>query len=86
MLVKNCYVDMSTTFQLEKEEKQFNVVANQATLSVYLNEDVFQYRNNIDELTEKLLLLENVDFTLSKNGKFITEIVNHQLQPPTQEK
>lgn len=86
MLVKNCYVDMSTTFQLEKEEKQFNVVANHATLSVYLNEDIFQYRNNIDELTEKLLLLENVDFTLSKNGKFITEIVNHQLQPPTQEK
>ena len=49
MLVKNCYVDMSTTFQLEKEEKQFNVVANHATLSVYLNEDIFQYRNNIDD-------------------------------------
>ena len=55
MLVKNCYIDMSTTFQLEKEEKQFNVVANYATLSVYLNEDIFQYRKNIDELTEKLL-------------------------------
>ena len=76
---------MSTTFQLEKEDKQFNVVANHGTLSTYLNEDIFQYRSNIDELTEKLLLLENVDFTLTKNGKFITEIVNHQVQPPTQE-
>ena len=85
MLVKNCYVEMSTTFQLEKEDKQFNVVANHGILSTYLNEDIFQYRSNIDELTEKLLLLENVDFTLTKNGKFITEIVNHQVQPPTQE-
>ena len=84
--LKNCYVDMSTTFQLEKEEKQFNVVANHVTLSDYLNEDIFQYRNNIDELTEKLLLLENVDFTSTKNGKFITEIVNHQQQPSMQEK
>ncbi|RMX55317.1 hypothetical protein pdam_00025080 [Pocillopora damicornis] len=73
MLVKNCYVDMCTTFQLEKEEKQFNVVANYATLSVYLNEDIFQYRKNIDELTEKLLLLENVDFTLSKNERSIQQ-------------
>ena len=46
MLVKNCYVDMNATFQLEKEEKQFNVVANRATLSTYLNKDIFQYRNN----------------------------------------
>jgi len=58
-------------------------VANNATLSAYLNEDIFQYRDNIDELTEKLLLLENVDFTLTKNGKFISEIEDHQLQPPT---
>ena len=86
MLVKNCYVDMSTTFQLEKEEKQFNVIGNNATLSAYLNDNIFQYRDNIDELTEKLLLLENVDFTLTRNGGFITDIVNHQLQPPTQEK
>ena len=77
---------MSTTFQLEKEEKQFNVVGNNATLSAYLNDDIFQYRDNIDALTEKLLLLENVDFTLTRNGGFITDIVNHQLQPPTQEK
>ena len=77
---------MSTTFQLEKEEKQFNVVGNNATLSAYLNDDIFQYRDNIDALTEKLLLLENVDFTLTRNGGFITNIVNHQPQPPTQEK
>ena len=64
-----CYIDMSTTFQLEKEKKQFNVVASHATLSVYLNEDIFQYRNKIDELTEKRLLLENVDYTLTKKKK-----------------
>ena len=35
---------------------------------------------------EKLLLRENIDFTLTWNGKFITEIVDHLLQPPTYEK
>ena len=35
---------------------------------------------------EKLLLLENIDFTLTRNGNFITEIVDTLLQPPTHEK
>ena len=32
--------------------------------SNYLNEDIFQYKDNVDELMEKLLLLEKVDFEL----------------------
>ena len=52
----------------------------------YLKEDIFQYWNNLDKLMEKLLLQENIDFTLTWNSKFITEIVDHLLQPPTHEK
>ena len=34
-------------------------------------EDILQYKDNIDDLTEKLLLLENVDFELSLNNKLV---------------
>ena len=33
---------------------------------------------NIDELMEKFLLLENVDFELSTNRRMVTEMVDHQ--------
>ena len=33
---------------------------------------------NIDELMEKFLLLENVDFKLSTNRRMVTEMVDHQ--------
>ena len=33
---------------------------------------------NIDKLMEKFLLLENVDFELSTNGRMVTEMVDHQ--------
>ena len=46
-------------------------------------DNIFQYRNNIDKLMEKLVLLENIDFTLTRNGKFISEIADHLLQAPT---
>ena len=32
---------------------------------------------NIDELMEKFLLLENVDFELSTSGRMVTEMVGH---------
>lgn len=41
---------------------------------------------NIDELMEKFLLLENVDFELSTNGRMITEMVDHQDKPDDQTK
>ena len=39
---------------------------------------------NIDELIEKFLLLENVDFELSTNGRMVTEMVDHQDKPDDQ--
>ena len=32
---------------------------------------------NVDELMEKLLFLEHVDFELSSNGRMVTEMVDH---------
>lgn len=81
MLVRNCYLEINTTFQLEKDDKQYNVMANQNTISNYLNKDIFQYKDNVDELMEKLLLLENVDFELSTNGRIVTEILDHKEKP-----
>jgi len=81
MLVRNCYLEINTTFQLEKDDKQYNVMANQNTISNYLDEDIFQYKDNVDELMEKLLLLENIDFELSTNGRMVTEMVDHQDKP-----
>ena len=81
MLVRNCYLEIKTTFQLEKDDKQYNVLANHTTISNYLDEDIFQYKDNVDELMEKLLLLENVDFELSANGRMVTEMVDHQDKP-----
>lgn len=59
-------------------------MANQNTISSYLNEDIFQYKDNVDELTEKLLLLEKVDFQLSSNGQMITKMVDYQEKPDQQ--
>jgi len=78
MLVKNCYLEMSTTFQLDKDGKKYTVVANQNIISNLLNEDIFLYKDNVDDLILKLLMLEKVDFELSSNGRMITQIVNHQ--------
>lgn len=81
MLVKNCYLQINTSFQLQKDDKQYNVMANHN--SNYLNEDIFQYKDNVDELMEKLMLLEKVDFELSTNGsgRMITEMIDHQEKP-----
>lgn len=81
MLVKNCYLQINTSFQLQKDDKQYNVMANHN--SNYLNEDIFQYKDNVDELMEKLMLLEKVDFGLSTNGsgRMITEMIDHQEKP-----
>ena len=78
MLVENCYLEMTTTFQLDKDGKKYTVVANQNIISNLLNEDIFLYKDNVDDLILKLLMLEKVDFELSSNGRMITQIVNHQ--------
>ena len=48
-----------------------NIVGN------FLQEDILQYKDNIDDLTEKLLLLENVDFELSQNSKLVISMKAH---------
>ena len=42
--------------------------------------------DSVDELMEKLLLLENVDFELSTNGRMVTEMGDHQDKPDDQTK
>lgn len=86
MLIRNYYLEINTTFQLEKDDRQYSVMANQNTISNYLSEDIFQYKDNVDELMEKLLLLENVDFELSTNGRMLTQMVDHQDKPDDQTK
>jgi len=46
-------------------------------LTTFLNEDVYNYNNKEDEIMERLLLLENVDFSLSQQGKLVTSIKKH---------
>lgn len=43
----------------------------------FLKEDILQYKDNIDDLAKKFLLLENVDFQLSPNNKLIIEMKTH---------
>lgn len=77
MLVKNCYVDMTMHFDLEKESKLYSVTAFPKALSKFLQKDVFSFKADTDSLIEELLLLEGVDFQLSQNGKLITKLQNH---------
>ena len=77
MLVKNCYLDMNVNFQLQKEENMLCVTAFGRVLAAFLNEDVHEYRNDIDKLTEKLLMLESTDFHISQNGRLVTKMQSH---------
>ena len=78
MLLKNCYVEVNASFQLEKDNTQRSETAFAEVLSTFLNEDVYEYNNKEDELTAKLLLLENASFHLSQTGKLVTSITKQQ--------
>lgn len=43
----------------------------------FLQEDILQYKDSIDDPTEKFLLLENVDFELSQNNKLVIRMKAH---------
>ena len=77
MLLKNCYIEININFHLEKQEKTFSVTAFPKIIGNFLQEDVLQYKDNITDLTEKLLLLENVDFQLSPNNKLVIGMKTH---------
>ena len=77
MLLKNCYIEMNINFQLEKQDQHYSVTAFPNIVGKFLGEDIFKYKDTIDELTEKLLELENVDFELSQDNKLVINIKNH---------
>lgn len=77
MLLKNCYIEMNINFHLEKQEQHFSVTAFPKIVGNFLQEDILQYKDTIDDLTEKLLLLENVDFQLSPNNKLVIGMKTH---------
>ena len=77
MLIKNCYLDMTVHFDLEKEDKLYSVTAFPKALSAFLQKDVISFKDNTDMLTVEMLAFENVDFQLSENGKVITKMNSH---------
>lgn len=67
---------MNAAFQLEKDGKQINT-AFPKVLGKFLNEDIYNYKDKDDTLTQKLLLLDNVDFHLSQSGQLVTNTRQH---------
>jgi len=57
--------EININFHLEKHNQHFWMTAFPKIVGNFLQEDILQYKDNIDDLTEKLLLLENIDFELS---------------------
>ena len=62
---------MNINFHPKKHNQHFSVTAFPKIVGNFLQEDILQYKDNIDDLSEKLLLLENVDFELSQNNKLV---------------
>ena len=77
MLLKNCYIEMNINFHLERQDQHFSVTAFPKIVGNFLQEDILQHKDNIDDLTEKLLLLENVDFELSQNNELVISVKAH---------
>ena len=76
MLLKNCFLQLNASFQLEKDDQIFNVTVFPKVLTKFLQEDVFSYSENTAPLIEKLLSINKVDFHLSPNGRLVTNIVD----------
>jgi len=62
MLLKNCHIEMNINFYLERAKAAFFLDSISQNRGNFLQEDILQYKDNIDDLTEKLFFLENVDF------------------------
>ena len=77
-LIKNCYVDMTVSLNLEKDGKVISVTAFPKVVSGFLQEGIFNYKEDTDPLIEKLLLLDSVDFQLSQNGKLVAKMHDHE--------
>ena len=68
---------MNINFHLEKQGQHLSVTAFPKIVGNFLQDDIFQYKDNIDDLTEKLLLLKNVDFELSQKNKLVVNMKSH---------
>ena len=68
---------MNINFQLEKQEQHFSVTVFPKIVGNFVQEESFQYKEYIDNLTKKLLLLKNVDFELSQNNKLVVHMKRH---------
>lgn len=68
MPLKNCYIEMNINFHLKKQGQHLSVTAFPKIVG---NKD------NINDLTEKLLLFKNVDFELSQNNKLVVNMKSH---------
>ena len=43
---------MNTNFHLERQNQHFSVTAFPKIMGIFLQEDILQYKDNIDDLTE----------------------------------
>ena len=77
MLLKNCFIGININFHLQKEDQHFSVTPFPKIVGNILQEDISQYKDNIDDLAEKFLLLENVDFQLFPHNKLIIRMKTH---------
>ena len=77
---------MNINLHLERHSQHFTVTAFPKIVGNFLQQDILQYKDNIDDLTEKLLLLKNVDFELSQNNKLVVVITMKAHASTSQEK
>ena len=77
MLLQNSWVDMNISFQLQKGDKTYSVTAFSKVVSKCLGEDIHCYKDDTDPLTEKLLLLKDIDFYLSPDQNLVSKMEQH---------
>ena len=77
MLLQNAWVDMNISFQLQKGDKTYSVTAFSKVVSKCLEEDIHCYKDDTDPLTEKLLLLKDIDFYLSPDQNLVSKMEQH---------
>ena len=69
---------MTVSLNLEKDGKVISVTAFPKVVSGFLQEGIFNYKEDTEPLIEKLLLLDSVDFQLSQNGKLVAKMHDHE--------
>ena len=62
---------MNINFHLEKQDQHFSVMAFPKIVGNFLQEDIMQYKDNIDDLTEKLLLLKKCRFRALRTANLL---------------